>query len=199
MIVADLGDADTARMHAERGLARAGQTQQLVLSAWALHALGHAAMQRDDLTAAIHWFEQLVALARGTENRVPHNMMIASAAEAYLECGRFDEARQLTDAVRAVAELADSPQSQARATSVHARLLAALGQHASARKAFDEAVRTFTGLGSRLELGRTLYHRAVCRLRHGEHEPARADALRARDLFAELGAVRDRERVERLL
>jgi hypothetical protein len=42
-IAADLGDDNAARMHAERGWERAQRLNQLVLSAWAIDALGYAA------------------------------------------------------------------------------------------------------------------------------------------------------------
>jgi hypothetical protein len=47
-----------------------------------------------------------------------------------------------------------------------------------------------------------VYHRAALLLAWGEaqdHEPARAEAGRARDSFAELGAVHDRVLADQLL
>ncbi len=48
-IAADQGDDDAARDLAQRGWERAQQLRQLLLSAWALNALGYAAMLRGDL------------------------------------------------------------------------------------------------------------------------------------------------------
>ncbi len=198
-IAADLGDDDAARVHAERGWERATHLNQLLLSAWSLHALGHVAMQRDDTETAVQWFEQYVALIRDTENRVARNFILARAAEAFLESGRLDEAEQLTEQAHAVAEFAVAPHYRARAVGVRARLLAARAQHPAALAAFDDAIETFTRLGSRLELARTLYHRAIFQSRRGERDSARDDAGRARELFVAMGVEPDRERVDGLL
>jgi hypothetical protein len=59
-----------------------------------------------------------------------------------------------------------------------------------------------TPLGSRLELARAMYHRAALLLARAEpkdHEPARAEAGRARDSFAAMGAVHDRVLADQLL
>jgi tetratricopeptide (TPR) repeat protein len=199
LAAADLGEDDAALRHAEGGLARAEQLQQLVLSAWAMHALGHVALQRDDPGAALGWFERFVALLAATENRVAHNYMLARAAEAFLECGRLDEADRLAAQTLAVGELADSQHTVARARSVQARLLAARAQVADARTAFDDAIATFERLGSRLELARTLRHRAVFLLQCGDAQGAHADARQSVALATTLGAAKDRARAERLL
>jgi len=198
LVAADLGEDEAARRHAEGGMARAGQMQQQILTASALHALGHVALQQGDAATAIGWFEQFVTLLRGTENRLAHNLMLARAAEAYLEGGRLDEAERLIEEAHTVGELADSRHAVARARSVQARLLASRGQFAEARSAFDDAIATFARLGSRLDLARTLYHRATLLLRD-EPDAGQADAQRALELFVAMGAVPDRARVESLL
>ena len=76
---------------------------------------------------------------------------------------------------------------------------AARQQHDDAALAFGEAIAGFEKTGSRLELGRALSCRASLQIDRGDVAGARVDAGRARDLFAETGAARDRERVEALL
>ena len=92
VIAVDLGDDDTARFHAERGWRRAAELNQVVLSSWALNALGYAAMQRGDVGEAVEWYDRYVALIRGTENRVAQNVVLARAAEAFFRAGRIDDA-----------------------------------------------------------------------------------------------------------
>jgi hypothetical protein len=85
---------------------------------------------------------------------------------------------------------------------VQGQILVAQHDFDGALRAFDEAIATFTPLASRLELARAVYHRAALLLARGEaqdHEPARAEAGRARDSFAELGAVHDRVLADQLL
>jgi hypothetical protein len=55
-----------------------------------------------------------------------------------------------------------------------------------------------TQCGSRLELARALYQRAALGIAREARESARSDAARARDLFIETGAARDRVLAEQL-
>jgi hypothetical protein len=68
-----------------------------------------------------------------------------------------------------------------------------------AMRAFDNAIAAFEQIGSRLEHARALYHRAALLHNCGDDAKARADALRARDAFAAMGAVRDSALAEELL
>ena len=198
-ISADLGDDAVARKYAESSWARAGQLGQLILSAWALHGLGYAAMQRGSTSEALQWYEQYVALVRDTENAVARNLIIGRAAEAYLLAGRVDDAAQLVDQAINVAQFAKAPHYLALARRVQGQVFAAQQKYDDALRAFDDAIATFTPIGSGLELARATYHRAGLRLTRGEGEAARADAARARDSFAAMGAVHDRVRAEELL
>ena len=83
---------------------------------------------------------------------------------------------------------------------VQGQVFAAQGRHDDARVALDRAIALFEQTGSRLELNRALLCRAVLLREHGndaEKAAARTDALAARDEFAAMGAVHDRQRAER--
>jgi len=198
-IAADLGDDAAARSHAERGWALAQALNQLVLSAWALNGLGRAAMLRDDIDAALEWYERYLALVRDTENAIAWNLIVARAAETYLHAGRIDEAARLTERAMTFAEFGNAPHYRALAHRVQGQVFLARGQPDDALRSFDAALAEFEPLGSRLEVGRVLYHRAVLRIGHGEQAAGRADANRAHDVFTAVGAVHDRALAERLL
>ncbi len=198
-ILADLADDETARTVAERGWTRARQLDQLVLTALALHALGYAAMRRGDVRAAVEWYDQYVMLVRDTENGVARNVILGHAAEAFLRGGRVDDAARLADQAVAVAEFAGAPHYLALARRVHGQILEVKERHGDALRMFDDAIAGFDEIGSRLELARALYHRAVLRRKRGEREAARVDATRARDEFAATGAVRGRALAEQLV
>jgi len=200
--LADLGDDDAAREHADRGRARAQELDQLLLSAWALHGAGHAAMQRDDVSDALKWYEQYVALVRETENGVARIFVLGYAAEAFFRAGRVDDAVALADQALAVAEFAKAPHFLALALRVRGQIFAAQERHDEALHAFEGAIAALMKNGSRLELARAMYHRASLQLVRGDASAktaARADGERARDAFAEMGAVHDRALAERLL
>jgi len=200
-IAADMGDDDAARVHAGSALQRAQQLQQLVLTAWALHAAGYAAMRRDDVDEAMRMYAQYLPLLRETENGIVRNFMLGAAAEAHLRAGRVDEAAALVAQAIGVAEFAGAPHYLALDLRVQGQVFAAQGRHDDARVALDRAIALFEQTGSRLELNRALLCRAVLLREHGndaEKAAARTDTEAARDAFAAMGAVHDRERAERL-
>jgi class 3 adenylate cyclase/tetratricopeptide (TPR) repeat protein len=196
---ADLGDDEAARAHAERASAGARQLNQLVLSAMALHAVGYASMQRGDAQRALEAYDQYVALVRDTENGVARNLVMGQAAAAYAAAGRTEDAATFADRAFALADRAKAPHYSALARRVQGQVFAVRERYDDAVRAFDEAIASFTKLGSRLELGRALYHRASTQFARGDLTTARADITRARDLFAATGAARDRARAEALL
>src|SRR5208282_204576 len=79
----DMGRDEAARTHAERSWARARLLDQLVLSAWSLHALGYAAAMRGDMSEALEWYAQYLSQIEGTENALACNLTLGRAAETY--------------------------------------------------------------------------------------------------------------------
>jgi tetratricopeptide (TPR) repeat protein len=202
IVTADLGDDDAARMHAERGWARAQGLDQLVLTTWALHAAGRAAMQRGDVVDAMRWYEQYVPLVRETENALSRNLMLGCAAEAFLHAGRVDEAARMVRQAIEIGEFAASPHYLGIACRVHGQILAAQERSTEALHAFSRAVALFEETGSRLELGRVLCRRAALTLVHGDasaQAAARSELAAARDSFAAMGAAHDLAKVQRQL
>ena len=202
IVAADQGDNDAARGHSERGWARARELDQLVLTVWALHAAGHAAMQRDDVGDAIRWYEQYVPLVKETENGIVRNLILGSAAEAFLRAGRVDEAAKMVHQAIGVAEFAKAPHYLALDLRVHGQVLAVQEKFIDATKSFDRAIELFGETGSRLELSRARHHRAELQLLHGDasaQSMALAELVALRDAFADMGATHDSALVERRL
>jgi tetratricopeptide (TPR) repeat protein len=189
-------------MHAERGWVRAQGLDQLVLTTWALHAAGRAAMQRGDVVDAMRWYEQYVPLVRDTENALSRNLMLGCAAEAFLHAGRIDEAARMVRQAIEIGEFAGSPHYLGISCRVHGQILAAQERSTEALQAFGRAVELFEETGSRLELGRAFCHRAALSLVHGDASAkaaARSDLAAARDTFAAMHAAHDLARVSRQL
>jgi len=199
IVSADLGDDGAARMHAERGWERARQLGQVVLSAWASHALGYSAMRRSDPAAAHGWYRRCAELVRDTENAVARNLVIANTAESYLLAGQLDEASRLVAQALALAEFGKAPHYIGLARRVEAQLLGAQRSFDVALNAIEQAIAGFRQTGSRLELARAMYYRASLRFELGDREAAKADAANARDEFAAMDAVRDRAMADEMI
>jgi class 3 adenylate cyclase/tetratricopeptide (TPR) repeat protein len=202
LVAADLADDAVARMHAERGWTRAGRMDQLVLSAWALNALGYAASVRGDSGEALDWYGQYAALVGDTENAVIRNVTMGRAAEAYLNAGRTLDAARLAQQAMATAEQGGTPHFLAFAQRVQGRIFVVQENYGEAVRAFEAAIAGFERLGSKLELARARLQRAALWLAHGDaaqREVARNDAAAARAALVAMGAGRDAALAERLL
>jgi len=202
LIATDLANDTVARMHAERGWARAQQLEQLVLSAWSLNALGYGAALRGDLHEALQWYEQYARVVRDTENAVARHLTLGRAAEAYFMAGRLADAARLADEAIAMAEFSNAVHYGAVGRRVRGQIWAAQERYGDALQAFDAAIAQLERVGSRLEHARAMFHRAALQLAQGgaaERAAARADAASIRAAFVAMGALRDAALAERLL
>jgi len=198
----DMGRDEAARTHAERSWARARLLDQLVLSAWSLHALGYAAAMRGDMSEALEWYAQYLSQIEGTENALACNLTLGRAAETYFIAGRLDDAARLADQAIAKAQAGNALHYLAVGRRVQGQVLAAQGAHADALRAYDAAIADLERFDSRLELARTKLHRAALQLMQGDaaqRATAREDVASARSEFAAMGAVRDAAAAQRLL
>ncbi len=198
MIETDLSLDEAARADAELWLRRSDDLGQIVLQCWGRHGLAYYHVQRGEWAQAAALYDQCAALYGPTDNRVAPLTLGPHPALARLGLDRVDEAAQLIADYLALAREAEAPHGVGCALRVQGQAFAAQGLIAEAAAAFDESVATLDRLGSRLELGRALYHRGILRHAVGQADSARADMQRARELFEQCGAVRDLEKAAHL-
>jgi tetratricopeptide (TPR) repeat protein len=148
----------------------------------------------NDVDEAVRLCAQYLPLVRETENGIVRNFILESAAEADLRAGRMNEAAAMVAQAIDVAEIAGAPHYLALDLRVQGQVFAAQGRIEDALASFDRAVALFEQTVSRLEGNRALHHRARLLLGHGGDTQRAA----AREAFAAMGAVHDRERAERL-
>jgi tetratricopeptide (TPR) repeat protein len=199
IIATDLGEDEVAERYARGGLQRGESLGQVALHSYSLHAMGYWHMRRLNWEEAVRCYQQMLALLRPTENRIISLYSHAYVAEAFLGSGLVAESMDLIDEAIDLAEFAQAAHLRALSKRVQAQGFVKLGRLEEAVAAFGEAIAELDRLGSRLELGRALYHRAKLWLERGEIEPADADASRAKSILADCGAKRDTKRAETLL
>jgi hypothetical protein len=110
-------------------------------------------------------------------------------AECYVSLGRLDEARVLIDRTLTLGVASGARVPWASGRLAEARLLAAKGDSAGARKGFDEAIATFEDRHAQLWLARTLMARAEFLRDAGDTAGARADLTRTRKIAESCHAV----------
>jgi tetratricopeptide (TPR) repeat protein/transcriptional regulator with XRE-family HTH domain len=198
-IETDLGLEATARADGERWVQRSDRVGVMYWQCLARLALAGTHAQRGAWAEAAALYDQCVALYQPTDDRLIPLILGPHPALARLGLGRVDEAAQMISDYLTLAREAEAPHLAGCAQRAQGQILAAQGRIAEAGAALDQAVATLDNLGSRLELGRTLYQRGLLRRTRGEAEAAQVDLQRALALFEACGAPVDREQVARSL
>ena len=198
-IEADLGHDQPARSAGELWLKRSDELGQVFLQCLGRHGLAYYHIQRGEWAEAAALYDQCAALYGPTENRAIPLLLGPLPALARLGLGRVDEAAQMITDYLALARQAKAPHRVGCALRAQGQILATQDLKLEAEAALDESVVVLDQLGSRLELGRAVYHRGLLRPTLGKTEAARHDLQRALTLFQAGGAARDSELAARSL
>jgi len=190
MIEADRGAGDRERPDADALVRDADALRDFFLRARSRHAVLHQAVQRQDARAGERVADELLGLIREhPEHRLIRVLTGGLLAEALLAAGRRDEAMRLASETAASARASGAWHHESVAHRVRARILLEDGRLDEAAPLYDAAVAALEAAGSRLELGRTLSHRARLHAARHDARRAKADRAKARAIFATCGAA----------
>jgi tetratricopeptide (TPR) repeat protein len=190
LIFADAGRRDEAVELADRWLQRAESLGLKSGHAEALRVRAYVAQRAGDHRAAIDYALGNEEVLEGTDEAVSPVWLSAVICESLIAEGRLDEADARNRHTFEMVRGAGMPHFEGLALRVRARLHAARGDGAAARRDLDAAVAFLENLGSRIELGRTLV------LRAGLSADPAEDISRARELFAACAAAGDLQTLE---
>ncbi len=198
-IETDLDEAESAQTHALAAFEMAEALGERVSQVLTRDMRAYVHMQREEWEQAAELFDQWAALLTESDNRFTRLYGGHHAAEVAARAGRSEEALSMIDAALELAREVGSRHYEGVARRVHGQILASLRRWEEATQAFDNAVAMLEANGSRLELGRALFHRGLMHQARAEADAARLDLTRAHAILASTGARRDRDRVERAL
>jgi tetratricopeptide (TPR) repeat protein len=175
---------------------------QVLLVCQGLDALAHWHMQAGDPQAALTCVEEAVDAAALTDSRLVQLFVGPRHAEAQLAVGNPPKAAELAHQAVLLAREVDARHYLAVTRRVLGQILAVQAEWDAAAGEFEAAVAGLDELGSRLELGRTLYHQGEMQALRGEHEAAHTSLERALAIFdacsAEIDMGRARTALEAL-
>jgi ATP/maltotriose-dependent transcriptional regulator MalT len=195
---ADIRDDNNADAHSRAALEIA-EAQGIVAQAFSRQSRAYVHMQWEEWKQAADLIDQWEALLGETDNRLLRLWARHNAAEVVVRQGRTNEALSMIGNALAAAREVRSQHYEGVAQRVQGQILASLQRWDEAARAFDDAAALLEANGSRLELGRAWFHRALMRQARGDGDGARADLTRAGAIFERTGARREQERVERTL
>ena len=195
----DLCDDQAAVSYADKALEQANQLNQVILKSHALAAQAYFYLAIGQWGRVVELFEQAEALYRPSENRLAPLFIVPLAAQAYLAINQVQRAEQILDEYLRSTEEIRSSHWNAIGLRVYGQLQAAQGHWEAAGQTIDQSIDRLERLGTRLELGRSFYHRAMIYRKLGQAEAAKSAATQARSLFESCQAQRDFGVVDSLL
>jgi tetratricopeptide (TPR) repeat protein len=199
IVQADLGQVEVARQNATTAVERALGLKNPFFHGESLGALAHWHMQRGERENAFERFNQAARVLAETDNHFQPLDNGPRYAESCLVVGRLEKAAEVVEKTLALAKEAPSLHTEAVTRRVQAQLLAAQGAWEEAMHVFDKAIVQLEQLGSRLELGRALYHRGKTQAKHRQVDVARASLTRAQEMLQDCSAKIDTERAHAAL
>ena len=200
IIQTDLGQVELAEQNARDAAERAIDFSQIIIMAWSSqYALAYWYAQHGKWENAFEHLDQAANIIAETDNRGYSLLNDPLHAEASLRVGRIEEATEIVERTLTWARQAPSPHIEAVTRRVQAQILAVQGAWEKAARAFDDAIAQLDQLGSRLELGRALYHRGAMQAKRGEADAARASLARALEIFQDCSAKIDTQRTHAAL
>ena len=183
-----LGLFDEAAAEGDRAMEMATRIGQPWIESFAVETVSQLEYERGDVASACARLERIYGVTSASDNRLGDQFTGMGLAECYVSLGRLDEARALLDRVLATTRRSGSHVPWARGRAAEGRLLAARGEHAAARAAFDEAADSLERSRTPIALAGVLIARAALGRDGGDLAGARTDLERARDLAASCDA-----------
>jgi DNA-binding SARP family transcriptional activator len=194
IVQTDLDWAETAEQNARNAVERGIALNNPHMLCTSLAALAYWHMQHGEWENAYEHLSQWVHVIAETDNRLNPLVGGPQYAETSLRVGKLEEAAEIVERTLALAREAPSPHVEALTHRVQAQILAAQGLWDEAARGFDGAIAQLDQLGSRLELGRSLYHRGQMQAKCGEADDARVSLARALEIFQDCSAHVDAKR-----
>jgi tetratricopeptide (TPR) repeat protein len=199
IIQTDLGLLEQAEGNARKAVDQVSDLDQTMMARRSLHALAYWHMQQGDWEKAFEHLDRAARIISKTDNRYYPLINGPLYAEASLQVGQLDKAAEIVKRTLALARTAPSPHIEAVTRRVQAQILAARALWDKAAPAFDDAITQLDRLGSRLELGRALYHQGKMQIDLENATAARASLTRALDIFQDCSAETDAQRTRAAL
>lgn len=195
VIEADMGQDDSAEAHA-----RAAEEQGHALPILSIRtSSGYASMQREEWQQAHEYFDQKRRRFVDSDGVLVRFWIDNLAAEVAVRLGRSEDALQIVADTLTLMRQVGTRHYEGIARRVQAQALASLRYWDEAIVAFNDAASILEANGSRLELGRAIFHRGLMYQARGDADLAQADLTQARAIFESTGARRDLERATRAL
>jgi tetratricopeptide (TPR) repeat protein len=195
---ADLGH-DIALEYAAKALEESHQMVERFQQGYAMFINGYANLQLGNFDQASDAFLNSAKMLGDTESRDVALYRLPYQAEAVLALGDVTTAAELNGEGLELARNIGAPHYEAVSSRVRGQILAAQERFDEAEESFDKAISLLAEPGSRVELGRCYYQKALAAAGSGRADRALEYARQAETLFVDCHASLELERSLALL
>lgn len=195
---ADMGN-ELAMEFADRAIESSSKMIELFQLGYALQIKGYAHLQMGDPEKALEAYIASQKLLENTESRDVALYRLPYHAETLLHLGEIDDAYNMLSASLKLAQDVDAPHYEAATHRVYGLFYLEQGNIIEAVNALNQAIILAGKIGSRVELGRSIYTMALANLRDDDLGAARENASRAKTLFTECSANRELAKALKLM
>lgn len=185
---ANMNDFDAARQLAEVAAERAIELDQAFMICVAHDALAYFQALQGDWEQALASRMVTMKAFEGSDNRLIPMVNGPGLAEALLETGRVEEAREVVHDVLEIARESKSPIQEARSLRVLGRIHAHLEEFDAAEKAYADAVKLCQKWGGQLFAGRVMVDWATLQAAQESKQRAAATLEASLKIFQTAGA-----------
>ena len=183
LIQMDMGQVEAALEAARLSHQRGVELGQVFMFAAGNHALAYYHGMQGNWEEARQLMEAVEAIRSSTENRVVPILYYGVYALSALEMGDLEAAERIVQNNLTLTRQTGTTHYEAETACLLALIRAAQGMQEEAARLFEQAIAILESLGSRLELGKTLFYQARAQSAWGEAQPARRSLQRAQELF----------------
>jgi len=193
LVYADMG-SDLALDFAERAIEGSSRMVELFQLGYSYQAKAYAYLRLGKPEKALEAGETSQDLLKDTDLRDITLYRLPVQAEALLLLNKTDAAANILSSSLDLSRDVAAPHYEAVTHRVMGLLNLELGSFSEAMGELNQASDLAKSIGSRVELGRIYYTRALANLQNGDSEAAGVDASKAESIFTECGALGELEK-----
>ncbi len=189
---------EEAEENARIAVSQADELDQDFMQCWSRYAYASLLVNQKEWDKALQVCEEGKLIYEGGENLAAKGHIFNILPLALLGAGRVAEARSVVDEHLRVVSESEMDHSHGIALRMKGQITAIVKDYGDSHLAYNASIKMLESIGSRLELGRTYYHRGILLENIGKREDADMDLQIALNIFKECGAIYDLKLVQQL-
>ncbi|UCF29465.1 MAG: hypothetical protein JSW42_07280, partial [Chloroflexota bacterium] len=189
---------EEAEENARIAVSQADELDQDFMQCWSRYAYASLLVNQKEWDKALQVCEEGKLIYEDGENLAARGHINNILPLALLGTGRVAEARSVVEEHLEIVRESEMDHSHGIALRMKGQITSLTKDYKDSHLAYNTSIKILDSIGSRLELGRTYYHRGILLDHIGKREDADMDIQIALNIFKECGAIYDLKLVQEL-